>query len=87
MKTVIGASIDLYSEENYSRSKFKQHQISYLFSSQTLEEYPHMSLFERATLLHRIIRELKISPKTIRRIYLKKAKDKVKEYQARKARD
>jgi hypothetical protein len=33
IKTAIGASIHGFSEENYSRSKFKQNQIGYLFSS------------------------------------------------------
>jgi hypothetical protein len=32
IKTAIGASIHGFSEENYSRSKFKQHQIGYLVS-------------------------------------------------------
>ena len=37
VKTAIGASIHGFSEENYSRSKFMQHQIGYLVSSQTLQ--------------------------------------------------
>jgi hypothetical protein len=32
IKIAIGASIHGFSEENYSRSKFKQHQIGYLVS-------------------------------------------------------
>jgi hypothetical protein len=32
IKTAIGASIYGFSEENYSRSKFKHHQIGYLVS-------------------------------------------------------
>ena len=48
VKTAIGASIHGFSEENYSRSKFKQHQIGYLVSSQTLQECAHFSLVERA---------------------------------------
>ena len=71
VKTAIGASIHGFSEENFSRSKFKQHQIGYLVSSQTLQECAHLSLVERAQIFHRMFGEVKISPTTIRRIYLK----------------
>jgi hypothetical protein len=70
IKTAIGASIHGFSEENYSRSKFKQNQIGYLVSTSTLQECAHLSLVERAQMFHRRFGEVKISPTTIRRIYL-----------------
>ena len=59
------------SEGKLSRSKFHQHHIGYLVSSSTLQECAHLSLAERASLFHRRFGEVKISPTTIRRIYLK----------------
>jgi hypothetical protein len=71
IKTAIGASIHGFSEEDYSRSKFKQHQIGYLVSPSFLQECAHLSLVECAQMFHRRFGEVKISPTTIRRIYLK----------------
>jgi hypothetical protein len=71
VKTALTASMHGFSEVNYSRSKLKQHQIGYLVSAQTLQECAHLSLVERAQMFHRQFGEVKISPTTIRRIYLK----------------
>ena len=54
-----------------NRSKFTQQHISYLVSPSTLQESAHLSLAERAQMFHRRFGEKKISPSTIRRIYLK----------------
>ena len=54
-----------------SRFKFKQHHIGYLVSSTTLQESAHLSLVERAQMFHRRFGEVKISPSSIRRIYLR----------------
>ena len=52
-------------------SKFTQQHIGYLVSPSTLQESAHLSLAERAQMFHRRFGEKKISPSTIRRIYLK----------------
>ena len=54
-----------------SRFKFKQHHIAYLVSPTTLQESAHLSLVERAQMFHRRFGEVKISPSSIRRIYLR----------------
>jgi hypothetical protein len=54
-----------------NRSKFTQQHIGYLVSPSTLQESAHLSLAERAQMFHRRFGEKKISPSTIRRIYLK----------------
>ena len=54
-----------------SRKKFTQQHIGYLVSPSTLQKQAHLSLAERAQLFHRRFGEKKISPSTIRRIYLK----------------
>ena len=54
-----------------NRSKFTQQHIGYMVSSSMLQESAHLSLAERAQMFHRRFGEKKISPSTIRRIYLK----------------
>ena len=54
-----------------NRSKFTQQHIGYLVSPSTLQESAHLSLAERAQMFHRRFGEKKISPSTIRPIYLK----------------
>ncbi|MFM7726987.1 MAG: hypothetical protein ACKO7B_09800 [Flavobacteriales bacterium] len=54
-----------------SRFKFKQHHIGYLVSSTTLQESAHLSFVERAQMFHRKFGEVKISPSSIRCIYLR----------------
>jgi hypothetical protein len=71
VKAALGASMHGFSEDKLSRSKFSQHHIGYLVSSSTLQECAHLSLAERATLFHRRYGEVKISPTSIRRIYLR----------------
>ena len=46
VKTALGASMHGFSEEMFSRSKFKPHHIGYLVSSATLQESAHLSLDE-----------------------------------------
>jgi hypothetical protein len=53
VKIAFTASMHGFSDENYTRSKFKQHQIGYLVSPQTLQECAHLSLVERAQMFHR----------------------------------
>jgi hypothetical protein len=53
-----------------NRSKFTQQHIGYLVSPSTLQEIAHLSLAERAQMFHRRFGEKKISPSTIRSIYL-----------------
>ena len=71
VKAALGASMHGFPENQISRSKFSQHHIGYLVSSSTLQECTHLSLVERAQMFHRMFGEVKISPSTIRRIYLK----------------
>ena len=52
------------------RTKLTQQQIGYLVAPSTLLESAHLSLAERAHLFHRKFGEAKVSPTTIRRIYL-----------------
>ena len=60
-----------FPHEAPSRSKYSPHHISYFVDPETLQECAHMSLEERAQLFHRKFGEVKVSPTTIRRIYLK----------------
>jgi hypothetical protein len=60
-----------FPDEAPRRSKLQPHHIGYLVSPATLEECAHMSLVERSQLFHRRFGEVKISPTTIRRVYLK----------------
>ena len=53
------------------RSKLTQQHIGYLVAPSTLQESAHLSLAERAELFHRRFGEVKVSPSTIRRIYLR----------------
>ena len=71
VKTGIGASRYGLPVVAPSRFKFKQHHIGYLVSSTTLQESAHLSLVERAQMFHRSFGEVKISPSSIRRIYLR----------------
>ena len=71
IKRALLASRYDFSVELSKKSKFLQHHIGYLVSSETLTECAHMPLAERAQVFHRRIGEVLISPSTIRRIYLK----------------
>ena len=71
IKRALLASRYEFSVELRKKSKFLQHHIGYLVSSETLTECAHMSLAERAQVFHRRFGEVMISPSTIRRIYLK----------------
>ena len=71
VKTALGASMYGFPEDKISRSKYSPHHIGYLVSSFTLKECAHLSLAERASLFHRRFGEVKISPTSFRRIYLK----------------
>ena len=48
-----------------------QQQVGNLVAPSTLQEFAHLSLAERAELFHRRFGEVKVSPSTIRRIYLR----------------
>jgi transposase len=60
-----------FPDEAPRRSKLQPHHIGYLVSPATSEECAHMSLVERSQLFHRRFGEEKISPTTIRRVYLR----------------
>ena len=71
VKVGVARSRYLSPDEAPSRFKFKQYHIAYLVSSTTLQESADLSLVERAQMMHRRFCEVKFSPSSIRRIYLR----------------
>jgi hypothetical protein len=51
------------------RGKLEQHHIDYLCSHQTLREWAHLSLIQRARMFHRTFPEIKVSASLIQRTY------------------
>ena len=70
VKAGVHASKYGFAGEEPRRSKLSQRHIGYLIAPETLQECAHMSLEERAQMFHRRFGEVKVSPTTIRRIYL-----------------
>ena len=52
-------------------SKLSEHHVAFLTSPNTLREWAHLSLLQRARMFHRTFPEIKVSASTIRRLYLK----------------
>ena len=71
VKAGLHASRFGFYDEIQPRSKYSHQHIAYLVSSSTLQDCACLSLVERAQIFHRQFGEIKISPTTIRRIYLK----------------
>ena len=59
----------MLSIQRRKRKKLEQHHVDYLCSPKTLREWAHLSLMQRAVILHRAFPEIKISATLLQTTY------------------